>query len=215
MKSLLERKKLFIFDLDGTLIDAYKAIANSLNYTLKRLGYKRVSFYRIKRSVGRGDRAFIETFFLEKDVEKALGIYRQHHEKSLLKYSELKPYASFVLDYLKRKKKIIALASNRPERFSRLVLKRLGIERFFDIILCADQISSHKPSPEILYKIMERFKIKPPAAVFIGDMDIDLETARRAKVDAIFIKGGSSTLREVKAYKDKMVIGCLKDILKV
>ena len=79
---IVRTKKLFIFDLDGTLADAYLAIQKSMNYTLKRLGYPEVSLSRVKKRVGKGDEKFITSFFPEKDQKKAIKIYRAQHKKS-------------------------------------------------------------------------------------------------------------------------------------
>jgi HAD superfamily hydrolase (TIGR01549 family) len=208
-------KKLFIFDLDGTLADAYKAIENSLNFTLENLGLKKVSYEEAKRKIGRGDKAFMETFFPASAITKALLIYRAHHKKALRLHSKLRPYAKELLQALKRKRKLTAIASNRPSVYTNLILKSLGIKKYFDIVMCADEIKSNKPNPKILNVILKKLKIKKSDAVFVGDMDIDLETAKRAKVDVVFIKGGSSYLRAVRKYKNKKVINSLKEILKL
>ncbi|MFA6281050.1 MAG: HAD family hydrolase [Candidatus Omnitrophota bacterium] len=209
----MSNKKLFIFDLDGTLADAYRAIEKSLNFTLQNLGLRRVTFEEAKRKVGRGDKAFMETFFPESAISKALLIYRAHHKKALKSHSKLRPYAKELLRGLKRKHKIIAIASNRPSFYTNLILKSLGIKRYFDFVLCADEIKSNKPNPKILNVILKKFKVRKSDAVFVGDMDIDLETAKRAKMDVVFIEGGSSHLRAVRKYKNKKVISSLKEIL--
>lgn len=215
MKSVLIKKKLFIFDLDGTLADAYMAIEKSLNFTLQNLGLKKVSFDEAKRKVGKGDKAFMETFFPESVIKKALLIYRAHHKKALKFHSKLRPYAKELLRNLKSKHKITAIASNRPSVYTNLMLKSLGIKRYFDIVLCADEIKSNKPDPKILNVILKKFKVEKSEAVFVGDMDIDLETAKRADIDVVFIKGGSSHLRAVRKYKNKKVINSLKEILRL
>jgi phosphoglycolate phosphatase len=206
-------KKLYIFDLDGTLANAYRAIEKSLNFTLKKLGCPPVSYQEAKRKVGRGDKLFMETFFEKNNIERALAIYRSHHQRALVTHSRLKPYAKNLLVVLKRKNKILAVASNRPSYFTNLILKAVGIRKYFDLVLCADEIKSNKPNPKILNIIVRRFAVKKQEAVFIGDMDIDLETARRAHMDMVFVKGGSSTLAAVKKYKDKKVISSLKEVL--
>lgn len=207
------KKKLFIFDLDGTLADAYKAIEKSLNFTLQNLGLKKVSYEEAKRKVGRGDKVFMETFFPANAISKALLMYRAHHKKALKIHSKLRPYAKELLRTLKHKHKLIAIASNRPSVYTNLILKSLGIKKYFDIVLCADEIKSNKPDPKILKVILRKLKVKKSDAVFVGDMDIDLETAKRAKIDVVFIKGGSSHLRSVRKYKNKKVITSLKEIL--
>lgn len=207
------KKKLYVFDLDGTLADAYRAIEKSLNFTLGRLGLSRVSYKQAKRKVGRGDRIFMETFFPAKAINKALKIYRAHHRYSLKKYSRLRPYAKKILIRLKNKEKIIAIASNRPKYFTNLILVSLGIKKYFSAVLCADEINSNKPDPRILNILMKRFKVKKADTVFIGDMDIDLETAKRADVDAVFVKGGSSHQVVAGKYKNAQVVSSLKKIL--
>jgi len=205
-------KKLFIFDLDGTLADAYGAIEKSINFTLKRLGLMPVAYREVKRRVGKGDRLFMRSFFPAKDMEKALKLYRPHHAKALLKYTRLRPYAKKLLYTLKREKKLLAIASNRPYYYTNIILKTLGIRKYFDVVLCADQINSLKPDPKILHIIIKKMGVSKEEAVYTGDMDIDMETARRAKVDAIFITGGSSTLSAVKKYKNKKVVYSLAGI---
>jgi HAD superfamily hydrolase (TIGR01549 family) len=152
------------------------------------------------------------SFFSEKDMDKALKIYRAHHAKALLKYTKLRPYAKRLLYTLKRRKEFLAIASNRPNYFTNIILKKLGIKKYFDIVLCADQINRLKPDPRILYMIIKKLGVKKKDAVYVGDMDIDMETAMRAGVDAIFITGGSSTVNSVKKYKKK-IISSLAEIL--
>ncbi len=207
------KKRVFIFDLDGTLVDAYRAIWASLNFTREKLGYPKVSLKEAKFNVGRGDKRFIARFFKEKDALRAVDIYRSQHKKDLLEFSKLLPGTKEVLSILKRKGKLLAIASNRPKYYTQIIVQELKIKRYFDIILCADELNSLKPEPRILNAIIKDFKAMKNEAVYIGDMDIDLETAKRAKVDAVFIKNGSSTLAEVKKYKNKKTISRLGELL--
>lgn len=199
----MNRKSLFIFDLDGTLVDAYKAVWKSLNFALKKLGLASVTLEKVKRSVGRGDRLFVETFFPHGESSRALKLYRTHHRKALLSFSRLKPGARRLIDQLRKKGKKTAVASNRPQMFTNIILRRLGLRP--DYVLCADRIGKRKPDPKILLEILHRFRIKRKNAVYIGDMDIDMETARRAGIDAVFVTGGSSTLRSVRKYRKRII----------
>ena len=209
----MKKKKLFIFDVDGTLADAYKAIEKSLNFTLRELGYPPVATYHdVKRKVGRGEKFFMHAFFTERDFKRALEIYQIHHKKSIMRYAELKPYSRWLLYTLKRKRKIVAIASNRPHYYTNLILKKLKILKYLDYIVCADDVKRLKPHPKILNTVLKRFKIKKKEVVYIGDMDVDLETAAQAGIDAVFVKGGSSYLKDVKKYKNKKIVSSLKEI---
>ncbi|MFH1063273.1 MAG: HAD family hydrolase [Candidatus Omnitrophota bacterium] len=205
-------KKLFIFDLDGTLVDAYKAISASLNFCRGKFGYDHIDFEVIKSNIGHGDKNFIAEFFPRDQVDKALSMYRTHHKNSLRKYARLKPHAKMTLYNLRRRKKLLAIASNRPAAYTDIVVKALDIKKYFDFILCADEINSLKPAPKILFEVLKKLDIQTADAVYAGDMDVDMETALRAKMDAIFVAGGSSTIQEVKQYKNKLIVYSLTEI---
>jgi len=208
-------KKLFIFDVDGTLVDSYTAISRSLNFARRRLGYAAVNLQRVKRSIGRGNRMFVATFFPEDKVDAALRIYRVHHRKALIRYAKLYPRTRAVLSGLRRRGKILAVASNRPADFTDMLLKGLKIKKYFHAVYCGDTIKSLKPKPKILQIILRRFKLRPSEAVYIGDMDIDMQTAQAARIDALFKKGGSSTLSEAKKYNIAGIITHLDELLSI
>ncbi len=208
----MKQKKLFIFDVDGTLVDAYAAIEKSLNFTRRRFGYKPIAMTTVKKNVGRGDRLFVGLFFPEPQLDRAVTIYRRHHQKALLRFSKLYPRTRKFLSELRRRGKAIAVASNRPAFYTNALLKRLDIRKYFDVVMCADEINSLKPDPKMLQVIMKRCGVRRQETVYVGDMDIDMEAARRARIEAVFKQGGSSTAREVKKYK-KLAVSRLEEIL--
>src|SRR5580704_4349660 len=95
--------KLVIFDLDGTLVNAYPAVSRSVNHTLSSLGFAPRSHAEIKRSVGGGDRKLMGHFVGEKLAPRALAIYRPHHVQALKVKGAVKllPGALGVLKFLK------------------------------------------------------------------------------------------------------------------
>jgi len=207
--------KLIIFDLDGTLVDAYPAIIKSFNYTMQRVNYPPQNAPVIRSAVGWGDENLLKPFVKLKDLKKALGIYRQHHKTALLKGSRLFPGVNKILTYLKNKGYKLAIASNRPTLSSRILIRHLGLDEYFDYVLCADRLKHRKPHPEILKKIMQRFSLGPSQTFYIGDMSIDAQTGRRAGVRTIILTTGSSTKSQIREEKPFSIIPRVLDLLKI
>jgi len=211
---MMKDVKLIIFDLDGTLIDAYPAITSSFNHTMKKLGYPRQPALSIRRAVGWGDENLLRPYICEKDLSSALSIYRGHHRSELRKKSRLLKGAFSVLKRLKDKGYILAVASNRPERFSRILIRHLKIGRYFRYVLCADKLNNFKPNPEILNKILQKFALEPRQAIYVGDMGIDAQAGRRAKVRTIIVTTGSSLKSEIKKERPYRIISKISKLLK-
>lgn len=205
--------KLVIFDLDGTLIDAYEAIEKSLNYTLKTLKYKTVGFPAVHKAVGGGDVNFIKTFVKNKHIEEALEIYRQHHKTSLLTYARTIPSAKRMLKSLKKMNYKLAVATNRPEKFSLILLSHLGLEGCFDLITCASTMEELKPEPTLLLRILKELKINPDEAFYVGDMVVDVYAGKNAGVRTVAVMSGSSSESELKKAKPFKLISSIAELI--
>jgi HAD superfamily hydrolase (TIGR01549 family) len=194
-------RKVFIFDLDGTLVDAYPAIISSFNFTMTALGYRAEKDEVIKRAVGWGDTKLLEPFVSSKDLKIALSVYRRHHLHSLKAHLRWLPEAKELLVCLKKKDRKVAIASNRPKRFTKIILKSLGAAKFFDKVLCADQLKFGKPNPLILQRLIKALGVSKQDVLYVGDMVIDVVTGKRAGVETAAVSTGSSTLQELKRAK--------------
>ena len=101
---MVKKVELIIFDLDGTLVDAYPAIVKSFNYTMQKIGLEKEDQLTIRKSVGWGDRMLLLPFVGERNIEKALRIYRKRHRVDLTRGSRLLSGAENILNYLSKKK---------------------------------------------------------------------------------------------------------------
>jgi phosphoglycolate phosphatase len=208
----MKKIKLIIFDLDGTLIDAYQAISVSFNYTMRRLIYPIQTDEIIRRAVGFGDENLLRPFVRKDDLKRALKIYRQHHRLSLIRYSRLYPRVKELLRRFKMQGFKLAVASNRPTRFSKILIRHLKLKRYFDYVLCADRLRNRKPHPQILNQIMRKLSVKPKEVVYVGDMIVDAQAGRRAKVTTVMVTTGSSTKKELKNEKPSYIIPRVWDL---
>jgi len=208
--------KLVIFDLDGTLADAYQAITASFNHTMRVLGYPSVAASVIRRAVGWGDRNLLRPFVRSGDLERALTLYRRHHAVALRSGVRLLPGVRKVILRLKKRGYRLAVASNRPTRFSLILMKHLGLRGAFDYVLCADRLRYRKPHPQIINRILRRFRLKPSEAAFVGDMVIDAQAGRRAGVMTVIVTTGSHRRQEIKEQgRPDFIIRSLEGLLDI
>jgi len=210
----LNKIKAIIFDLDGTLVDAYKPIESSFNFTMRKLGLPAKSSLTIRKAVGWGDRQLLAPFVPRDKLAQALKVYRNNHKQTLKRQAKLFPGVKGLLSGLARRY-ILAVASNRPTQFSRILVKALGIDKYFSFLLCADSLKKGKPSPQILQRIIRYFGLKPQEAIYVGDMAIDAQTAHRAKTKAIIVTTGSSNRQEIKREKPYRIISRVRDLEKI
>ena len=209
--------KLVIFDLDGTLINAYPAIISSFNYVMRALGSPKQEALTIRRAVGWGDENLLIPFLKRKeDINKALILYRKHHAKSLLRGAKVLPGARHLLTRLKKDNYKLAVASNRPTKFSLILIRHLKLEKYFDYVLCADKLKQGKPHPDIINKIRRKFSFGPAQVVYVGDMVIDIQAGKRAKVKTIAVSCcGSSTAEELRQERPYRMVKNIRELSRI
>ena len=198
--------KLAVFDLDGTLVDAFPAIADSINHMMKEMGYAPVSLRTVKRSVGWGVDSLVNNFVPHDKAAEALAIFRKHHDQRLRKNIKLLPGVKTLLPFLKAQGCVLAIASNRPTEFCRIILKALKIDHYFDHVICGDAVKRPKPYPDMLQAILRASGIGVCAAIYTGDMSVDVECGRAAGVFTVGVPTGSCTRSEIKAAKPDIFI---------
>lgn len=205
--------KLVAFDLDGTLINAYPAVEESVNYVLDYFDKPRQQRQAVQRAVGWGPKILLEKFLEPEYIQEALKIYDEHHGASLLRGSSLLPGAKDLLEELKRRGMHLAVASNRPKDFSLIVTQHLGIKRLFDRILCGDELERPKPYPDILLQLMDEFSCAADEMIYVGDMVVDIQTGVAAGVKTITVTTGCCSLEEIQAAQPWQIINRVDEAL--
>lgn len=210
--------RLFIFDLDGTLIDSRADIVNSLNRALMRLEMAPLQEERIAGFVGDGtpklvERALRETTGLEPEstlTRTAIQVFREEYGNHLLDQTRLCHQAMEALNLLTWAK--FAVVTNKPEDFSRRILKGLGIEDCFSIILGGDSVQNRKPDPEALRIAMDFCQILPSETAMVGDSIVDILAGKSAGVTTCGILGGFRPSDELKASGCDLIIASLTQL---
>ncbi|MDQ7038199.1 MAG: HAD-IA family hydrolase [Aquificota bacterium] len=172
--------RVFLFDLDGTLIDSAEDIALCLRLTLEDIGMEDRMPEDVKSLIGGGIRALLERVLGEDFREDHVRIFRGHYLDNPVVHTKLYPGVEEVLRTLKKKGKATAVVSNKLEELSREILKRLGVLDLFDLVVGGDTFEEKKPSPVPVRKTLDLIGCDPDEAVMIGDTEADIVAGKGA-----------------------------------
>ena len=204
--------RLFLFDLDGTLIDSKADIIKSVNLALDRLNFPRIDAARIAGFVGEGVQKLIQRTLRESTgndpendlVNGATRIYLEEYGRHLMDNTRLYPGVKEALDALYWADH--AVITNKPEMFSRRILEALGVAAHFGRILGGDSVEKRKPDPDPLRQVMAQFRTLPAETAMIGDSRVDIRAGKAAGTITCGILGGFGTREELEKEGCDLII---------
>ncbi|MBV0912069.1 phosphoglycolate phosphatase [Anianabacter salinae] len=181
-----------VFDLDGTLIDSAPDICGIANALLDRVGRAPITLAETRDFIGNGAGVFVARLRAARDLPDA------DHDRLLAEFIRryddavhlTRPYPGVeeALSALLRAGHVLGICTNKPIRPTRVVLRHLGFERFFETVLGGDSLPVHKPDPAPLCAVFEALPQAPE--IYVGDSEVDAETARRAGVPFLLFTEG-------------------------
>lgn len=174
---------MYIFDLDGTLLDSKEDIAIAVNYGLEKVGLKTLPTAEIVRFVGYGARKLIDDLLPEcsEDLrEQVLEHFRWFYTTNPVIKSILYEGVVEVLQSLKYKDKKVAVVTNKYEGISTDILRHFGVLDLVDIVVGADTTPEKKPSPVPVIYAIERLGERKEKTLMIGDSETDILAGKNA-----------------------------------
>lgn len=202
-----------LFDFDGTLADSYGAIAASVNHVREQHGLPPMPTNEVRKYVGHGPDFLLQhTIPGSQDIEKDFGEYRKHHPSVMYTKTFLLPGASELLAALSRNNREIGLCSNKPVQFSRELLKHLQIDNLFTVLLGPELVANPKPAPDMLLKALELLDMSVDEVLYVGDMSVDIQTARSAGLPVFVVPTGSESVEVLESHKPDRL---LKDLFEL
>jgi phosphoglycolate phosphatase len=210
--------RLFLFDLDGTLIDSRADITWAVNLALARMNLAQLDESRVADFVGSGvpiliERALRQVTGREPEsalVQEGISLFEEEYANHLLDRTCLFPHVKEGLDRVSWAR--FAVVSNKPELFSRRILEGLGIGGRFSIILGGDSIQKRKPDPESLIKAMDFCKVPATEAAMVGDSTVDIQAGKAAGVTTCGVLGGFRPREELEAAGCDLIIESLIEL---
>ena len=208
----IQNKKLFIFDLDGTLVDTAPDFKNSINYMLNELNESEVSLEEIRNWVGYGARELIRRTVVDKNIphdekriEEMLKIFLLHYTHNIDDDSVLFNNVKNVLEFLKNNGIKLAVCTNKMERLSNILLEKLNVLHMFDYLVGGDSLIKSKPDPFPLLNICEKLNTEISDSIMIGDSATDLNAGKGAGMPVVLVSYGYTDNKDIYNEADLVI----------
>ncbi|MBK0370584.1 HAD family hydrolase [Flavobacterium agrisoli] len=202
--------KAIIFDLDGTLVNSLEDISDAMNKVLLDYNYPTHSYETYQYFIGSGlhnlvSKALPATTNSEEQIESCF-------QKMISVYSErcsikTKPYSGIIemLQQLKAKNLKLAVLSNKADALTKKIVAEIFPHQF-DMAVGLKTEATKKPNPFEALEIAKNWDLKPEEILFVGDSDIDMQTAVNAKMFPVGVLWGYRTDEELKLSGAQVVI---------
>ncbi|HZR33918.1 MAG TPA: HAD-IA family hydrolase [Nevskia sp.] len=216
---------LFMFDLDGTLVDTAGEIADTVNDVLNELRLPAVSDAQVRGWIGQGSRELLVRACAhaagrsEAELrdgaapDSLLEMYARFHERRCGTRSQVYPQVEATLSALQRRDMALAVVSNRERRFAEAVLRAHGLIRYFDPVVAGDTLPVCKPDAQVIEYCLRRHRVPPQRALMVGDSAVDVAAARNAGVRCWAVPYGYNGGRPVEDAAPDRVIPDLSALL--
>jgi len=211
----MKHLELYIFDLDGTLLDSGKDIALAANYAFEKLNLKTFSEEEIISKVGYGAKKLIEELISEypqKIKDRTLEYFKEFYYSNPVIYSRLYEGAEETLKKLKELSKKVAVVTNKYEALSVEILKKLNVIDYIDLVVGADTTSEKKPHPLPVFYTLEKLKSDKDKSIIIGDSETDVLTGKNAGIKTALVLQGYGNKELALSLNPDYILDSLKFI---
>lgn len=209
-----------LFDLDGTLLDTIDDLAESMNVSLRSMGFGVHDISAYKLMIGEGARNLAWHALPEEirdDEEVVSECMRRMKEEYLQRwFIKTKPYDGIpeLLDELAKKAFSLAVLSNKPHFFVELNVQRYLSKWQFKSVIGAKDGVPVKPDPFSALKIASDLKMRPEEFLFLGDSGIDMQTARAAGMYPVGALWGFRYEEELRSNGAQLLLSKPEELLK-
>lgn len=205
---------MLIFDLDGTLIDSRRDIAEACNHALAVLGRAKLDVDRVGTFVGDGARKLIARALQSSDealIDRGLEVFLAYYLEHPIAHTKPMPGAIEALDALSGSGFELAVATNKKREVADLVLRSLGMRDRF-AVLWGGGDGIPKPDPACVHSIAKQAGVPLSDVWMIGDGTQDIGAGKAAGVRTIAVLGGFHDSEKLLALSPDFVVKDLREV---
>ncbi len=216
----LNKPKMILIDVDGTLVDSVPDLAFCVDEMMKQLERPVYGEDKVRDWVGNGVERLVRRALIgqldgepaDADFEKAYPIFLELYAQNTSKRSVLYPGVREGLDYLKSAGYRLGCVTNKAAQFTIPLLQDLGIFEEFELVISGDTLPKKKPHPLPLLHAADRFGVIPANAMMIGDSQSDVKAARAAGFQIVCMSYGYNHGEDIRDYDPDAVIDSMVEI---
>ncbi|WP_024327593.1 phosphoglycolate phosphatase [Thioalkalivibrio sp. AKL19] len=216
----LNRPRMILIDLDGTLIDSVPDLAFSVDAMMRELGLPERGEPAVRNWVGNGverlvQRALVNDLDGEPDAEqfaRALPVFMRIYQQNTAGRSPLYPGVREGLDQLKAAGYRLGCVTNKAERFTVPLLREKGILDDFEIVVAGDALPQKKPDPAPLLHAAEKLGVEPSESLMVGDSKSDVKAARAAGFQIVCMTYGYNHGKDIRDENPDAVLDRLDEL---
>ncbi len=204
---------LLILDFDGTLTDSIPPAVEAIQEMIKKLGLPFKTKDEINEHVGYGEIPLVSGAIGTGEpglLKKAMKIYEDIYMKKGIKKVVLYPHVKEFLEYFRGKTKIIL--SNKKDAFIKLILEDHGLAKYFSEVHGGDTLPCLKPDPYAINAMAKKYRVAKDRVLFIGDMTVDMETGKNARVRTCAVTYGFDGRDKLKKHRPDFMINDLIEL---
>ncbi len=216
----MERQiKCALFDLDGTLINTITDLGNACNYVMKKHNFSAEwSEADYKRFVGNGMKKLVERAFNntlnETELNSILKEFKDYYNKICLDNTDAYDGIKEQLSVLKERGIKLAVITNKAEEAARYIIETIFKKGVFDVIIGQREGLPVKPDPAGLFLALDELGFGIDEAVFFGDSNVDIQTAKNAKIKCVGVTWGFRSRKELENEGADNIIDSPEEISK-
>ena len=207
-----------IFDLDGTILNTLEDLADSTNYALKTCGYPERTMDEVRQFVGNGIRKLMERAVPEgtpvEEIDRVHETFTAHYKVHCA--DKTRPYDGIMelLQNLKKEGCKLAVVSNKADYGVQELCKQY-FDGVFDFAVGEREGIRKKPAPDSVNEVLKTLGCSRDRAVYIGDSDVDIQTAANAQMDHIIVEWGFRDVPFLIAKGAKVLVEKPEEILEI
>ncbi|WP_456372018.1 phosphoglycolate phosphatase [Thiolapillus sp.] len=215
-----DKPQMILIDVDGTLVDSVPDLAWCVDEMMKTLGRAPWGEKRVRDWVGNGVERLVRRALIgqldgepsDEEFDKAYPLFLDLYAENTSRRSTLYPGVKEGLDYLRQQGYSLGCVTNKAEQFTLPLLRDLGIEDYFGIVVAGDTLPVKKPDPTPLLYAAEFFGATPEQSLMIGDSKSDVTAARAAGFRIICMSYGYNHGEDIRKYDPDAVIDSMAEL---